>query len=264
MTQQQIRFEDGAGYERMMGIWSQLAGEVFLDWLAPAQGLAWVDVGCGNGAFTEVIVGRCAPAEVHGIDPSEGQLAFARTRPASRLATFQLGDAMALPFGDGTHDAAVMALVLFFVPDPAKGVAEMVRVVRPGGAVTAYAWDILGGGFPLAALQAQMRAMDMTPLMPPSVSASRIDAMSALWSDAGLEGVETREIHVERTFTDFDEVWTTSLLGTSVGPAIAAMPADVVEQLKSGLQKRLPADANGRITISAWANAVKGRVPQSS
>ena len=129
----QIRFDDGAAYERYMGKWSQLAGETFLDWLAPESGLRWLDVGCGNGAFTEMIVERCAPVSVHGIDPSEAQLAFARTRPASRVAQFRQGDAMALPFPDDTFDAAVMPLVIFFVPDPARGVAEMARVVCPGG-----------------------------------------------------------------------------------------------------------------------------------
>ena len=103
----QIRFDDGAAYERYMGRWSQLVGETFLDWLAPPSGLRWLDVGCGNGAFTEMLVERCAPGSVQGIDPSEAQLAFARTRPASRVAQFRQGDAMALPFLDDTFDAAV-------------------------------------------------------------------------------------------------------------------------------------------------------------
>src|SRR5512138_3506608 len=149
MVEQTIRFDDGAAYEQMMGTWSRIAGETFLDWLAPLPGLRWIDVGCGNGAFTEVLVARCAPVEVQGIDPSEGQLAFARTRPASLVAEFLQGDAMALSFPDDRFDAAVMALVLVFVPDPAKGIAEMVRVVRPGGTVATYMWDMLGGGFPL-------------------------------------------------------------------------------------------------------------------
>jgi ubiquinone/menaquinone biosynthesis C-methylase UbiE len=110
--------------------------------------LRWIDVGCGNGAFTELLVERCAPAEVVGIDPSEAQLAYARTRPAARMAEFRRGNAMALPFSADRFNAAVMALVIFFVPDPAKGVAEMVRVVGPGGTVAAYVWDIVGSGFP--------------------------------------------------------------------------------------------------------------------
>jgi SAM-dependent methyltransferase len=133
MTEQQIRFNDGAAYERMMGTWSRPVGNTFLDWLAPAAGLRWIDIGCGSGAFTELVIERCAPAEVQGIDPSEAQLAFARTRPGARMAQFRRGDAMALPFPENSFDAAIMALVIFFVPDPAKGVAEMVRVVAPGG-----------------------------------------------------------------------------------------------------------------------------------
>ncbi len=47
-----IKFDDGASYERMMGVWSRIAGANFLDWVAPAPGLRWIDIGCGNGAFT--------------------------------------------------------------------------------------------------------------------------------------------------------------------------------------------------------------------
>lgn len=133
MAQQPIRFDDGAAYERMMGAWSQLVGPVFLDWLSPATGQRWIDVGCGNGTFTEQLIQRCAPAEAQGIDPSEAQLAFARTRPGAAGAVFLQGDAMALPFEDDRFDVAVMALVIHFVPDPAKGIGELTRVVRPGG-----------------------------------------------------------------------------------------------------------------------------------
>ena len=209
MAEQHIRFDDGAAYERFMGRWSQLAGNIFLDWLAPRPGVRWIDVGCGNGAFTELLAERAAPSEIQGVDPSEGQLAFARTRPAARLAKFQLGDAMALPFADQRFDAAVMALVIFFVPEPAKGVAEMVRTVRPGGIVAAYAWDLLGGGFPLEPLQAGLRALGRKPVLPPSPEASRLETLRALWTGAGLTEVETREITVQRTFADFDDLWTT-------------------------------------------------------
>jgi SAM-dependent methyltransferase len=258
---EQIRFNDGAAYERYMGEWSRLAGETFLDWLAPKSGLRWLDVGCGNGAFTEMLVERCAPVSVHGIDPSEGQLAFARTRPASRVAQFHQGDAMAQPFPDDTFDAAVMPLVIFFVPDPAKGVAEMARVVRAGGHVTAYAWDMVGGGFPYEALQFEMRGLGVAVPVPPSPDASRIDAMRDLWTDAGLDSVETREIIVQRTFASFDDYWETVLGGPSVGPQLAAMASGELALLKARMRAHLPADATGRITCSARANAVKGRVP---
>ena len=258
VTNQEIRFDDGAAYERYMGKWSQLAGEAFLDWLAPKSGLRWLDVGCGNGAFTERIVERCAPVSVQGIDPSEAQLAYARARPTLRLAQFHQGDAMALPFPDDTFDVAVMPLVIFFVPDPAKGVAEMTRVVCPGGRVTAYAWDLLGGGLPYEALQSEMRGLGVAVPLPPSPGASRIDVLRELWAGAGLEAVETREITVQRTFADFDEYWTTILGGASVASALAAMAAEDLAVLKARMRARLLVDAVGRITYSARANAVKG------
>jgi SAM-dependent methyltransferase len=257
----QIRFDDGAAYERYMGKWSQLAGDTFLQWLAPPAGWRWLDVGCGNGAFTEMLVERCAPASVDGVDPSQAQLAYARTRPAARLAHFHQGDAMALPFADDTFDAAVMPLVIFFVPEPAKGIAEMVRVVRRGGTVAAYAWDLEdGGGFPYAGLRAEMRELGVAGPMPPSPDASRVDVMQRLWTGAGMEAVETREIAVQRTFADFDDYWTTVRGGPSVSARLAGMAADDLAALNARMRARLPADAAGRITYGARANAIRGRV----
>lgn len=262
MSDQKIVFDDGAAYERYMGRWSQIAGEIFLDWLAPEKSRRWLDVGCGNGAFTEMIFERCAPASIDGVDPSEAQLAFARTRPAAKLAAFHQGDAMALPFPDDTFDVAVMPLVIFFVPDPAKGVAEMARVVRADGVVAAYGWDLTEGGFPYTAMQQEMRELGVPPGMPPSPHAARIDVLQELWTGAGLEAVETRAIEVERTFESFEDWWTTVLTGPSIGTRLAAMPPDGLATLKERMRARHPADAAGRITYGARANAVKGRVPR--
>lgn len=264
MAEQTIRFEDGAAYERGMGRWSRLAGETFLDWLAPGSGLRWIDVGCGTGAFTELIVQQCAPIEAQGVDPHEAQLAVARVRPGASGAVFRLGDAMALPFDSGRFDAAVMALVIFFVPDPAKGVAEMARVVRPGGLVAAYAWDLLGGGFPFDPIWQEIRAAGTTPLLPPSPGAEDIEALRESWTAAGLQSLETRTIMVERTFADFEDYWATSTTGGSVRPSLEAMTPDDRTQLKARVRARLPADAAGRVTWRARANAIKGRVaPQA-
>jgi len=168
---------------------------------------------------------------------------------------------MAQPFSDDTFDAAVMPLVIFFVPDPAKGVAEMARVVRPGGLVAAYSWDMSGGGFPYEAVHGEMRGLGVAVPVPPSPGASRIDAMGDLWTVAGLDAVETREITVQRTFADFDDYWTTILKGPSVGRKLAAMASEDLALLEARIRARLPADATGRITYGARANAVKGRVP---
>jgi len=260
MAEPQMSYEDGAAYERYMGRWSRLVGETFLEWLEPGRGLRWADVGCGSGALTELIVERCAPAAVEGVDLSEAQLAFARARPAARLARFTRADAMALPFPDASFDAAVMALVIFFVPEPAKAVAEMARVTAPGGLVATYAWDFLGGGFPLEPVRAGMRAMGLAPPAPPRVEASRMEALQELWRGAGLQALETRQIEVARTFADFEEFWSLSLLAASIRPALAEMaPADVAK-LEALVRERL-SPRGGPLTCRARANAIKGRVP---
>ena len=197
-------FSDGKVYERMMGRWSKRVGVQFLDWLDAPKGLHWIEVGCGNGAFTEELIAHTAPRAVSSIDPSEGQLAFARMRPAAKLAEFRLGDAQALPFPDKNFDAAAMALVISFIPDPAKAVAEMARVVRPGGIVATYMWDISGGGLPLAPVGRAFKAMgkDYSRI---SDAAARRDTMQALWQGAGLREVETRVIRITVDFASFDD-----------------------------------------------------------
>ena len=149
-----------------------------------------------------------------------------------------------------------------FIPDPAKGVAEMARVVRPGGMVATYIWDMLGGGFTLEPIRIEMRAMGLTVLDPPSAEASRIDLLRDLWTRAGLKEVETREITVHRTFPDFEDFWTTSLSAPSMRSVIPATAPNDIELLKARVRASLPADATGHITYSARANAVKGRVPK--
>jgi SAM-dependent methyltransferase len=255
-----IRFDDGVAYERYMGKWSRLTGNAFLEWLHPQSGLRWLDVGCGNGAFTETIVEKFEPASIHGIDPSKEQLAYARARDSLRGTQFRQADAMALPFPDNAFDVAVMPLVIFFVPDPAKGVGEMVRVVCPGGLVSAYAWDMAGHGFPYELLRGEMREFGMVVPTPPSPESSAIDALQALWADARLEAVKTCQITVHRIFTDFEDYWTAVHGGPSLSKKLASMAPKDHALLKARMQKHLAADASGRITCSARANAVMGRV----
>ena len=136
----------------------------------------------------------------------------------------------------------------------------MARVVCPGGIVAAYGWDLEGGGFPYEALWAEMRGMGVAVPLPPSPGAAGIDTLRDLWKGAGLEGIETREIAVKRTFSDFDDYWTTILGGPSVSRGIAAMGAGDVALLKERMRACLPADGAGRITCGARANAVRGWV----
>jgi hypothetical protein len=137
----------------------------------------------------------------------------------------------------------------------------MARVVRPGGLIASYAWDIEGGGFPLEPMLAELRAMGFPPIRPPSFAASRMENLRTLWTEAGLDRIETREITVQRTFADFDDFWNTALLGASVKATVATMTPVQLERLKTQVRTRLDTDHGNPITTSARANAIRGRVP---
>jgi ubiquinone/menaquinone biosynthesis C-methylase UbiE len=261
MSASPITFSDGKAYELLMGRWSRIAGEQFIDWLGAPTGLRWIDVGCGNGAFTEVLIARAAPAAVTGIDPSDGQIAYARSRPGAAMAKFQVGDAQSLPFADDSFDAASMALVIAFVDDANKAAAEMARVVRPGGLVATYMWSF-PEGFPLRWLGPAMKSLGLNPVTPPNTAAANLENLTRYWQQAGLQSVETRVIRIQIAYADFDDFWqsATAPVGPS-GKATSDLTPELREQLKARLREMLPTEADGRIVYDAVANAVKGRVP---
>jgi ubiquinone/menaquinone biosynthesis C-methylase UbiE len=260
MSQAPNLFADGKAYERLMGRWSQLAGEKFLDWLDAPKNLKWLDVGCGNGAFTEILIAKCSPASVTGVDPSEGQLAYARERPGAKLAEFRVADALALPFPDKSFNAAAMALAIAFVPDPVKASREMGRVVRPGGIVATYMWDF-PDGTPLAPLAAAMKSLGFALPERPSAHAAGRDVMRAIWQQVGLTAIETAIIRMRVSYSSFEDFWdsNTSPAGPS-GKALSELTPSAREQLKMRLREQLPIAADGSIAYEAFANAVKGIV----
>ncbi len=233
-------FTDAMAYERLMGRWSRLVGEIFLDWIAVPKDLRWIDIGCGTGAFTEELIKHCSPAAVVAIDPSADQLAFARDRPGLEGAEFCVGDAQHLPFVDESFDIAVMALVVHFVPDPAKAIAEMARVVRRGGGAVTYVWDYAIGGSPTAPLAAAMKSLGLESSPPPSAKATSLQALQELWRSSGLHEIETRVIRIAVTFPTFDEFWGSM-------------------SLRARLREQTCIEADGRVVYEACANAIMGR-----
>ncbi len=134
----------GDAYEPYVGRWSRLVAREFLSWLAAARGARWLDVGCGTGALTGVILSATAPAHVQAIDASLSYVLFARNRTRDRRAAFMIADARSLPLPAQSIDVAVSGLALNFIPQPEVAVAEMARVARAGGVVAMYVWDYAG------------------------------------------------------------------------------------------------------------------------
>src|SRR5262245_55980918 len=140
MADRENFFADGQAYDRAMGRLSRIAGERFLEWLSMPASLRWLDVGCGSGSFTELILQRGAPRTISAIDPSEDQIVFAKSKLSAQQIDYCNGDAMSLPYDHGEFDVAVMALVIQYIHDPGQAMSEIARVVRKGGTVAAYVW----------------------------------------------------------------------------------------------------------------------------
>jgi SAM-dependent methyltransferase len=255
-------FDDGAAYERFMGEWSLAAGTTFLDWLRPPRDAHWLDVGCGTGVFTELVLGRCFPATVVAVDPSPAQIEFARRKPTTKGADFRVADAQVLPFSNASIDVVVSALVINFIPDRPRAIAEMCRVCRPGGIVGGYVWDFAADGAPNLPICRGMMELGIDSPPVPGTKDSRLDAMRSLFADARLEDIAVRTIDVAVSFTDFDEYWHSQMPSYSpVTRTIAKLTGADRTRLIEIVRGSLPPHPDGSIVCSARANAIKARVP---
>ncbi len=253
----------GEAYERYVGRWSRLVGREFLAWLDAPFGARWLDIGCGTGALTGLILETADPASVEGIDPSEGFIAHARANVIDPRVRFLVGDARDLPVDTASTDVVVGGLMLNFVPDRPAALAEAVRVLRPGGRAGVYVWDYGEG------MQFMRRFWDAASSLDPAAAerdegrtfngVSSREALFGLFSSAGFVNVETRGIEISTQFQDFDDFWTPFLGGQGPGPTyVASLDDQRRGWLRERLRETLPTAGDGSIALTARAWAVKG------
>ena len=262
-TESPMNFADSAAYERLMGRWSRAVAPVFLDWLAPPHRACWLDVGCGTGILAETVLELCAPVAVCAVDSEPAQVAAAACGPAGGRAAFQVADARKLPFADASFDVVASALVVNFIPERSRAMAEMRRVARSEGTLGAYVWDFAEELSPSGPLRRALRRFGAEFPAIPGTDASCLEALSDLFLEVGLEQVETRTIDVCLAYTNFEDFWkaqTPAYAPTT--KVIASMKEGEQARLMRAVQASLPAGPNGSIEYFARANAVKARVPR--
>lgn len=247
-----MSFEVAAeSYDAFMGRYSVPLAPQLADLAQVRAGQRALDVGCGPGALTAELVSRLGPDGVAAVDPSEPFVAAARARNPG--VDVRRASAEALPFEDGSFDAALAQLVVHFMSDPVAGLAEMARVTRRGGIVAACVWDHAGGGGPLATFW--NAAHELTPGMgdESALAGAREGHLAELFHAAGLEEIQDATLSVSLEHSTFEDWWHPFTLG--VGPAgahVAALDAERQAELRELCRRGLP-EAPFVVTARAWA-----------
>jgi len=238
-------------YDRFMGRYSTPLAPRFADFASIGEAQRVLDVGCGPGALTGELVRRFGADAVAAVDPSPGFVeAAGRRNPGVDV---RRAEAESLPFDDGSFDAALAQLVVHFMTDPAAGIAEMRRVARGGGIVTACVWDHAGGAGPLARFWDAARELDPGVADESDLPGAREGDLERLLHEAGLGDVEERLLTVEVEHGSFDEWWEPFTLG--VGPAgayVQGLAQDARDRLRERCRELHP-DAPFAVSASAWA-----------
>ena len=267
MTETRVAFDDADAYDRYMGRWSRAIGEKFLAWLHAPEQSRWLDVGCGTGAFTQLIVTQAAPATIVGIDPSPAQIEQAKRTIAAREVDFRIGTATALPFGTGEFDVVVSALAIHFFPDRPKAFREMLRVTKPGGIVGGYTWrkspTIIDAPYgPLARGVIEVAGDVMQSATVPEAMP---DGLRTALAAEGYGDIDVTTIEASQTFRDFEDYWMlqTGTFPHPVAQSVAALSDHDRERLRGVMRAALPAAADGTITYLSRATAFKARRPSS-
>jgi SAM-dependent methyltransferase len=258
-------FAASAAYERFMGRWSRLLAAAYIPFAGVRSKDRVLDVGAGTGSLALTLEAIAGVKEVVGVDPSEGLIAFAKRNAGAGRTRFEIGDAQALEFDDASFDRTMSLLVLNFVPDHERAIAEMRRVTRPGGGVSACVWDYGDGMRMLRFFWDEAVALD--PAVDKKderhMKLSREGQLGDAWKKAGLINVQEKPLVIEQSFGSFDDYWEPFLKGAGpAGAYVVSLPGDRREQLASRLRNRL---LRGRedepFMLKARAWAVKGTVP---
>jgi len=258
---------DGAGYELQMGRWSRRLAQPFLDFAGTAPDEDVLDVGCGTGCLAEAMILRCSFKSLRGVDFSPVYVEYAANRHANSRVTFQVGDACALSFPNKSFDRVLSLLVLHFVPNAEKAIAEMGRVARPGAVVAAAVWDARGGMsasrmfFDTAAAldrkAVERRARNYTRPM------TRPGELGRAWRAAGFDQVTETALNIRMEFTSFEDYWAPYEGQDGPGAEYVATLADSDRvKLRDAVRLAyLDGESDGPRSYAAVAWAVKGVAP---
>jgi SAM-dependent methyltransferase len=242
---------EAEAYARYMGRYSAPLATEFIRLLDPHAGRRALDVGCGPGALTALLVERLGVGGVCAVDPSESFIAAAR----ARFPDLDVRHAAAedLPFADRDFDLTVAQLVVHFMADPAAGLREMSRVTRPGGLLAAAVWDYGGDRSPTSVFWRAAGQMDPSVTGESQRAGTRDGHLVELFTAAGLRHIRQDVLEIRVRFTSLDEWWEPFTLGVGPGGAhVARLGTARRDELKQRCEALLPS-APFEVEACAWA-----------
>ena len=260
-------FAASAGYEHFMGRWSRLLAPAYIAFAGVKNGDRVLDVGSGTGSLAAAVEASMPASEVIGVDPSDGFIAYAKKNARSRRVRFEVGDAQALMLEDASFDNTLALLVMNFVPNENKAVAEMRRVTRAQGTVSACVWDYDAGMQMLRFFWDEAVALD--PAIEPKderhMKLSRQGQLGDLWRKAGLINIKEEPLVIDQAYSSFNDYWEPFTKGAGPGGAyVVSLSQDRREKLEVRIRKHLLGDRqDGPFTLKARAWCVRGEVPKS-
>lgn len=257
----------GEGYERQMGRWSRRLAEPFLEFCGCADGDDVLDAGCGTGSLASTISQRAKPRSIQGVDLSPVYIQHALEHNRDQRIEFRVGDVCALPFANASFDRVLSLLVLHFVPQPDRAIAELRRVARPGATVAATVWDVRGGfvanriffdaAATLDAKGNERRARNYTRPM------TRPGELFAAWQAAGFTQLRQTSLLMRMEFASFEDYWAPYVGKDGPGAEyVGSLSPDQKERLQDLVRNAyLDGEPDGARSYAAIAWAVSGTAP---
>ncbi|HMF25959.1 MAG TPA: methyltransferase domain-containing protein [Pseudolabrys sp.] len=258
---------DGAAYEKFLGRWTKELAPRFLDFANFVDEGPILDIGTGTGSLAFAMAARWPSRNIVGIDVAEPYIAFARAQSKDQCPQFESGDAVALPYADGSFAGTAAQLVLNFVPNATGAVNEMRRVTQSGGTIAAAVWDFRGG------LVYQRLFWDTAAGIDPKAGEARARLFSSelalpeglpnLFRGAGLNEVQQGSLTIRMKYASFDDYWQPLLGGQGpVGTYVASLGDSLRLNIEDAVRKAYCSgslDGERSLTATAWA--VRGIAP---
>jgi ubiquinone/menaquinone biosynthesis C-methylase UbiE len=219
-----------------------------------------LDIACGTGIVARTAADRVGGSgTVVGLDLNDGMLTVAR-RLRPDLEWHQ-GDAVSLPFPDDAFDVALCQSGLMFVPDTGRAIAEMARVVTPGGIVAVQVWSALErqrGVLPFAEVVGQHAGRDAVGLIGTYFRLGDQEALAALCQAAGLTVTDVHTTAVTLHSPSVDAYVTTEVEST---PLVSRISEETYEKIRADARGALArfCDEDGALALPLEVYVVTAR-----